>query len=248
MSALAPAPCPIMDRRAPHTARPAAGASWFSLARLVVLLQGLMPLFWFLGWFLLDGMDRDFGGFGLEVESGIWFWLNELLQWILSRGWKGNRWKRFKGLYNALDACVYFAWSPDLARIGLLVVCGVVGWIITFTHALYLRASEDSDETNTASLPHGGPIIVSDEEDDKARVIVEKEITETDGDVLFLCVGAGRNSLYIGAPVFRRGVAWRGVPQWQCWRVPTWHDEAFHQLQDTIPREFMVSGLFHEER
>ncbi|KAJ7737493.1 hypothetical protein B0H16DRAFT_1730272 [Mycena metata] len=29
------------------------------------------------------------------------------------------------------------------------------------------------------------------------------------------------------APVFRRGVAWRGVPQWQCWRVPTWHDEAF---------------------
>ncbi|KAJ7025652.1 major facilitator superfamily domain-containing protein [Mycena alexandri] len=23
------------------------------------------------------------------------------------------------------------------------------------------------------------------------------------------------------APVFRRGVAWRGVPQWQCWRVPT---------------------------
>ncbi|KAJ7714548.1 hypothetical protein B0H16DRAFT_1807815 [Mycena metata] len=32
-----------------------------------------------------------------------------------------------------------------------------------------------------------------------------------------------------GAPVFRRGVAWRGVPQWQCWRVPTWHDEAFQQ-------------------
>ncbi|KAJ7029884.1 hypothetical protein C8F04DRAFT_1187239 [Mycena alexandri] len=31
------------------------------------------------------------------------------------------------------------------------------------------------------------------------------------------------------APVFRRGVAWRGVPQWQCWRVPTWHDEAFQQ-------------------
>ncbi|KAJ7742648.1 hypothetical protein B0H16DRAFT_1464088 [Mycena metata] len=29
------------------------------------------------------------------------------------------------------------------------------------------------------------------------------------------------------APGFRRGVAWCGVPQWQCWRVPTWHGEAF---------------------
>ncbi|KAJ7765338.1 hypothetical protein B0H16DRAFT_1454493 [Mycena metata] len=158
-----------MDCRAPHTARPAAGASWFSSARLVVLLQGLIPLLWFLGWFLLDGMDKDIGGFGLEVESGIWFWLNELLWWIASRGWKENQWRKLEGLFNALNGalvapyytqyfiqtlvrwpsklncwiatCVYFAWSPDLARVGLLVVCGVVGWIITFTHAHYLRAS-----------------------------------------------------------------------------------------------------------
>ncbi|KAJ7762205.1 hypothetical protein B0H16DRAFT_1688300 [Mycena metata] len=158
-----------MDRRAPNTARPAAGASWFSLARLVVLLQGLIPLLWFLGWFLLDGMDRDIGGFGLEVESGIWFWLNELLRWIANRDGKENQWRRFEGLYNALDGalvapyhspyiirtltrwpsklncwiatCVYFTWSPELARVGLLVVCGVIGWITTFTHAHYLRAS-----------------------------------------------------------------------------------------------------------
>ncbi|KAJ7731662.1 hypothetical protein B0H16DRAFT_1772780 [Mycena metata] len=156
-----------MDHRAPYTARPAAGVSWFSLARLVVLLQGLMPLLRFLGWFLLDGMDKDLGGFGLEVELGIQFWLNELLRWIASRGCKENQWRRFEELYNALDSalvvpyyfiqtlvhwpsklistwiatCVYFAWSPDLAPIGLLVACGVVGWIITFTHALYLRAS-----------------------------------------------------------------------------------------------------------
>ncbi|KAJ7767662.1 hypothetical protein B0H16DRAFT_1787072 [Mycena metata] len=143
-----------MDRRAPHTARPAAGASWFSSARLVVLLQGLIPLLWFLGWFSLDGMDRDIGGFGLEVESGIWFWLNELLRWIASRDGKENQWRKLEGLFNALNGalvapyysqyfirtltrwpsklnswiatCVYFAWSPDLARVGSLVESGVV--------------------------------------------------------------------------------------------------------------------------
>ncbi|KAJ7748877.1 hypothetical protein B0H16DRAFT_1461381 [Mycena metata] len=95
-----------MDRPAPYTARPAAGVSWFSLARRVVLLQGLMPLLRFLGWFSLDGMDRDLGGFGLEVELGIQFWLNELLRCIASRGCKENQWRRFEGLHNALDSAL----------------------------------------------------------------------------------------------------------------------------------------------
>jgi hypothetical protein len=66
-------------------ARPVAGVFWFSLARLVVLLQGLVPLFWFLGWFSLDGMDWVLTGFGFEF--GIWIWLNTLVEWIQRRCW-----------------------------------------------------------------------------------------------------------------------------------------------------------------
>ncbi|KAJ7909403.1 hypothetical protein B0H13DRAFT_1877788 [Mycena leptocephala] len=125
-----------MDHCTPYTARPAAGASWFSLARLVVLLQGLMPLFWFLEWFSLDGMDWDLAGFGFEFEFGIWIWLNGLLWWIQKL--EGKSMEEFI-IWTA--ACVYFAESPDLARAGLLVVCGVVGWITIFTRAPYLRVS-----------------------------------------------------------------------------------------------------------
>ncbi|KAJ7799893.1 hypothetical protein B0H14DRAFT_2616689 [Mycena olivaceomarginata] len=125
-------------------ARPAAGASWFLLARLAVLLQGLLALFSFLGWFSLDGMDWDLAGFGFELDVLGW--------WIQMRYWKENQWRRFEGLYNTLGgvlaaphyhqyfiralahrhstsiiwiaACVYFAWSPNLACAGLLVY----GW------------------------------------------------------------------------------------------------------------------------
>jgi hypothetical protein len=155
-----------MDRRVPYTARPAAGASWFLLARLVVLLQGLLALFWFLGWFSLDGMDWDLAGFGFELDVLGW--------WIQTRYWRENQWRRFEGLYNTLGgalamphyhqyfiqalahwhsmsiiwiaACIYFAWSPDLACAGLLVVCGVVGWITIFIHAPYVCASTDDDQ------------------------------------------------------------------------------------------------------
>ncbi|KAJ7328002.1 hypothetical protein DFH08DRAFT_331044 [Mycena albidolilacea] len=150
-----------MDRRVPYTARPVAGASWFLLARLAVLLQGLLPLLWFLGWFSMDGMNWDLAGFGVGLDV--------LVQWIQRSYWKENQWRRFTGLYNTLGgalaaphyhqhfiqalthrhstlitwiaACVYFAWSPDLACAGLLVVCGVIGWITIFIHAPYLRAS-----------------------------------------------------------------------------------------------------------
>lgn len=138
------------------------------MARLL-LQGGLKPLFWFLEWFSLDGMDWDLARFGFEFEFEIWIWLNGLLWWIQKRSWKENQRRRFEGLYNALGgalvapyyhqyfiralahwpskfiiwiaACVYFAWSPDLARAGLLVVCGVVGWITIFTRAPYLRVS-----------------------------------------------------------------------------------------------------------
>ncbi|KAJ7331306.1 hypothetical protein DFH08DRAFT_881359 [Mycena albidolilacea] len=71
-----------MDRRVPYSARPAAGASWFLLARLAVLLQGLVPLFWFLGRFSLDSMDWILAGFGFGFEFGFWIWLDVLLWWI----------------------------------------------------------------------------------------------------------------------------------------------------------------------
>ncbi|KAJ7301555.1 hypothetical protein DFH08DRAFT_827429 [Mycena albidolilacea] len=133
-----------MDRRAPYTARPAAGASWFLLARLAVLLQGLLALFWFLGWFSLDGMDWILAGFGFGLDMLVW--------WIQKKCWKENQWRRFEGFRNTLGgtlavphyhqyfiralthrhstlitwiaACVYFAWSPDLVRIGFLVILG----------------------------------------------------------------------------------------------------------------------------
>ncbi|KAJ7034367.1 hypothetical protein C8F04DRAFT_1101678, partial [Mycena alexandri] len=153
-----------MDRRAPHTARPAAGASWSSLARLVVLLQGLMPLFWFLGWFFFDGMDRDFCGFGFEF--GIWIWLDDVLvEWIRKRSWKESRWRWIWNVYDTLGSalvalpyhhlffsrtliasnawiatCIYFVWSPELAPIGLIVF-GVFGWISAFTCTLHSRVS-----------------------------------------------------------------------------------------------------------
>jgi hypothetical protein len=156
----------------PYTARPAAGASWFSLARLVVPFQGLVPLFSFLGRFSLDGMDWVLAGIGIGIGIWIWIWLDVLVWWIQRRCWKENQWRRFAGLHNTLSgalaaphyhqylnralthrhsmlitwiaACVYFAWSPDLARTGLLVVCGVVGWITIFTHAPYPCASMPS--------------------------------------------------------------------------------------------------------
>ncbi|KAJ7312566.1 hypothetical protein DFH08DRAFT_822006 [Mycena albidolilacea] len=129
-----------MDRRAPYTARPAAGASWFLLARLAVLLQGLLALFWFLGWFSLDGMDWILAGFGFGLDMLVW--------WIQKRCWKENQWRRFEGLHNTLGgamamphyhqyfiralthrhstlitwiaAHIYFVWSPELMRIGLV--------------------------------------------------------------------------------------------------------------------------------
>ncbi|KAJ6592893.1 hypothetical protein B0H19DRAFT_1279642 [Mycena capillaripes] len=47
-----------------------------------------------------------------------------------------------------IATCVYFAWSPDLACAGLLVVYGV-GWIAIFTHASYLRASLSKGQDNS---------------------------------------------------------------------------------------------------
>ncbi|KAJ7776294.1 hypothetical protein B0H16DRAFT_1859199 [Mycena metata] len=49
-----------------------------------------------------------------------------------------------------------------------------------------------------------------------------------------------------GAPGFRRGVAWRGVPQWQCWRVPKWHVMA-DKVASSAPKlrrdvEFLMCG------
>jgi hypothetical protein len=93
-----------MDRHMPYMARPAAGAFWFSLSRLVVLLQGLVPLFWFLGWFLLDGMDWVLTGFGFEF--GIWIWLDALVEWIQRRCWKENQWRWFEALYNTLGGAL----------------------------------------------------------------------------------------------------------------------------------------------
>ncbi|KAJ7934072.1 hypothetical protein B0H13DRAFT_2306098 [Mycena leptocephala] len=155
-----------MDRRAPYTARPAAGASWFSLARLVVLLQGLVPLFRFLEWFLLDRMDWDLAGFRFELEFGIWIWVdNVLVEWIRRRSWKESQWRWIWNVYDSLgDAlvappyhqlsfsrtlialivwiatCIYFVWSPEPARIGLIVF-GVCGWISAFTCTLDSRVS-----------------------------------------------------------------------------------------------------------
>ncbi|KAJ7939608.1 hypothetical protein B0H13DRAFT_1850384 [Mycena leptocephala] len=161
-----------MDRRAPYTARPAAGASWFSLVRLVVLLQGLVPLFWFLEWCSLDGMDWDLAGFGFELEFGIlldvlillWIgfglgvWVDDVLvEWIRRRSWKESQWRWIWNVYDSLGGalvappyhqlsfsrtlialivwiatCIYFVWSPEPARIGLIVF-GVFGWISAFT-------------------------------------------------------------------------------------------------------------------
>ncbi|KAJ7683400.1 hypothetical protein B0H14DRAFT_2654839 [Mycena olivaceomarginata] len=56
-----------------------------------------------------------------------------------------------------IAACVYFAWSPDLACAGLLVVCGAVGWITIFIHAPYVCASAGMRTTRTeASNERGG--------------------------------------------------------------------------------------------
>jgi hypothetical protein len=132
----------------------------------VVLLQGLVPLLWFLEWFFLDGMDWDLAGFGFEPEFRIWIWVDDVLvEWIRRRSWKESQWRWIWNVYNSLgDAlvappyhqlsfsrtlivliawiatCIYFVWSPELTPIGLIVF-GVFGWISAFTCTLDYRVS-----------------------------------------------------------------------------------------------------------
>jgi hypothetical protein len=132
----------------------------------VVLLQGLVPLFRFLEWFLLDRMDWDLAGFGFGLEFGIWIWVDDVLvELIRRRSWKESQWRWIWNVYNSLGGalvappyhqlsfsrtlialnvwiatCIYFVWSPEPARIGLIVF-GVFGWISAFTCALDSRVS-----------------------------------------------------------------------------------------------------------
>jgi hypothetical protein len=104
------------------------------------------------------------------LEIGFWFGdtvVEGMMRWIRRRGWKECRIKTILIVFTTLGgalvallnllllcrhsasldwiaACVYFAWSPELACAGLLVVCGVVGWITIFIHAPYVRASVGS--------------------------------------------------------------------------------------------------------
>jgi hypothetical protein len=112
---------------------------------------------------MLDGMDWVLAGFGFEF--GIWIWLDMLVEWIRRRYWKESRWRWIWNKYDTLGGalvvppyhhlsfshalialnvwiatCIYFVWSPEPARIGLIVF-GVFGWISAFTCALDSRVS-----------------------------------------------------------------------------------------------------------
>jgi hypothetical protein len=133
-----------MDRRTPSMARPAAGAYWFTLARLTVLQQ-VLALLWFIG---------------------IWIWLDDVLvECIRRRSRKESQWRWIWNVYDTLGgalvappyhhlsfsrtpialiawiaACIYFLWSPEPAR-AKLIVFGVFGWISAFTCTLGSRVS-----------------------------------------------------------------------------------------------------------
>ncbi|KAJ6532448.1 hypothetical protein B0H19DRAFT_1241846 [Mycena capillaripes] len=151
-----------MDRRAPYMGRPAAGTSWVSLAR-----SATGPWL-FGGRILLGTIVWLWVGFGF----GRWIWLdNAMVEEIrLMKTWR--RWFQqqlrniFGGVLVAppqhffysraltihhsmlivwIATCVYFTWSPELTRLGL-VVCFVGSWIPAFTHAPDRRASLDKVE------------------------------------------------------------------------------------------------------
>ncbi|KAJ7689651.1 hypothetical protein B0H14DRAFT_2652693 [Mycena olivaceomarginata] len=149
-----------MDRRTPYTARPRQERPVLAGKTSGPAAGSFAPVL--VSWMVLIG--RYGLGFGK-----IWVWVGHVGWWIQTRYWKENhggglkcyttrsaaRWPRRITIHHILfellrthstsiiwiAACVYFAWSPDLACAGLLVVCGVVGWITIFIHAPYVRAS-----------------------------------------------------------------------------------------------------------
>ncbi|KAJ7670993.1 hypothetical protein B0H14DRAFT_3691044 [Mycena olivaceomarginata] len=120
--------------------RPSIGASWLLLAMPVTVL-----LFWLRIW--SDWLRIGIIWFG--IGFGAWVWsevavVERLISWIRRRGRKENRFKNILYAFTTLGgalvvllqlyishrlsmsitwiaACVYFAWSPDLTRTGLLV-------------------------------------------------------------------------------------------------------------------------------
>jgi hypothetical protein len=115
-------------------------------------------VFWVLG--LLDYVGRYGLGFGW-----IWIWLGMLVEWIRRRYWKESRWQWIWNKYDTLGGalvvlpyhhlsffhapitsiawiatCIYFVWSPEPARIGLIVF-GVFGWISIFICTFDSRVS-----------------------------------------------------------------------------------------------------------
>ncbi|KAJ7480317.1 hypothetical protein B0H11DRAFT_2025735, partial [Mycena galericulata] len=136
-----------MDRRAPYMGRPAAGAFWVSLAQFRLfggrILLGLMVWLW------------------VGLVLGRWNWLEDVLVEEIClmksrRSWSLQHLRNIFGgvlvappqhlfIAQALTlqrsmlivwvaTCVYFTWSPELMRLGL-VVCVVGGWITAFTRA-----------------------------------------------------------------------------------------------------------------
>ncbi|KAJ7801830.1 hypothetical protein B0H14DRAFT_2894376 [Mycena olivaceomarginata] len=120
--------------------RPSIGASWLLLAMPVTVL-----LFWlriWSDWLRIGIIWRNRFKNILYAFTTLGGALVVLLQLYISR--------RRSMSITWIAACVYFAWSPDLTRTGLLVVCGVFGWITIFTRAPYHRTSPVSVQPSKA--------------------------------------------------------------------------------------------------
>ncbi|KAJ7064593.1 hypothetical protein C8F01DRAFT_1127380 [Mycena amicta] len=130
--------------------KPIAGRSRPSLARPWLLLLLLITLYSWITITITMTNERTtvLVSFGLGTMAGLV--LDEFI-WIRRRLWREGRYKGFgkESMYTALGisslfvliaARVYFAWSPDLARTGFVVVGGF-GCVSISIAALILRVS-----------------------------------------------------------------------------------------------------------
>ncbi|KAJ7200353.1 hypothetical protein GGX14DRAFT_572112 [Mycena pura] len=175
-----------MDRLIAASAfKPRAGSIW-SVPKFVL---DLLIWFWLFCW-TLDGDLR--GLVGLEVvlrtrrTEGcfVWWWEGFLTSGRTTRSLASASINIFITLLPAVvwvATCIYFAWSPELARIGFCVVFVFSGWISLFTHTLGPRVSYGAhregliwtaNEEKPALAPHTYTIFNSAGGDDDEELFI----------------------------------------------------------------------------
>src|SRR6201996_8650365 len=141
-----PEPCSPMDRLIAASAfKPRAGSIW-SVPKFVL---DLLIWFWLFCW-TFDGDLRVLVGLEVVLRTSwtegcfVWWWEGFLTLRRTARLLASASINIFITLLPAVvwvATCIYFAWSPELARIGFCVVFVFSGWISLFTHALGPRVS-----------------------------------------------------------------------------------------------------------